>query len=240
MDIGEIKTTFRRELLNNKAGCCPNCDSKKYWKHGIDKGSQRYYCNNCNRTFTEYTGTWLAGIHKKELVGDYLKLMEQELSLDKIREALGINKKTAFDWRHKILSGLENADKEDFNTAPEPVPESENGTVVVSSLDQKFLREALEVVESNMDNTDFNIPELCSELGMSRSTLYRKLHVLTGMSPVKFTRSLRLKRAASLLKQQFGNVSVVALEVGFQNPSYFSRLFRQSYEISPSKFAKSK
>jgi len=100
----------RRENLNNKISCCPHCTSKKYHKHGIDKGSQRYYCTSCKRTFTEYTGTWLAGIHKKGLVTGYLKLMEQELSLDKIKVSLGINKKTAFDWRHKILSGLENTD----------------------------------------------------------------------------------------------------------------------------------
>lgn len=76
----------RREVLNNKIGCCPHCSGKKYRKHGIDKGSQRYYCTSCKRTFTEYTGTWLSGIQKKELVGDYLKLMEQELSLDKIKD----------------------------------------------------------------------------------------------------------------------------------------------------------
>ena len=109
----------RREVLNNKIGYCPHCNSKKYRKHGIDKGSQRYFCNDCRRTFTEYTGTWLAGIHKKELVGDYLKLMERELSLDKIRDHLGINKKTAFDWRHKILSGLENVDKGYFKGVTE-------------------------------------------------------------------------------------------------------------------------
>lgn len=97
----------RRENLDNKISSCPYCSGKKYRKHGKDKGSQRYYCNSCKRTFTEYTGTWLAGIHKKELVADYLKLMEQELSLDKIKESIGINKKTAFDWRHKVLSGLE-------------------------------------------------------------------------------------------------------------------------------------
>ncbi len=101
----------RRERLNNKIGSCPHCSSKKYRKHGKDKGSQRYYCSSCKKTFTEYTGTWLAGIHKKELVTDYLKLMEQELSLDKIKDNLCINKKTAFDWRHKILSGLENTDQ---------------------------------------------------------------------------------------------------------------------------------
>jgi transposase-like protein len=104
----------RREKLNNKIGSCPHCESKKYRKHGIDKGSQRYYCNSCKRTFTEYTGTWLSGIHKKELITNYLRLMEKELSLDKIKVQLGINKKTAFDWRHKILSGLEKADIDIF------------------------------------------------------------------------------------------------------------------------------
>jgi len=104
----------RRDKLNNKIGSCPHCNSKKYRKNGIDKGSQRYYCNSCKRTFTEYTGTWMASIHKKELLGDYLKLMEQELSLDKIRDRLKINKKTAFDWRHKVLSGLDNTDKGEF------------------------------------------------------------------------------------------------------------------------------
>jgi transposase-like protein len=104
----------RRDKLNNKIGNCPHCNSKKYRKNGIDKGSQRYYCNNCRRTFTEYTGTWMASIHKKDLLGDYLKLMEQELSLDKIKERLKINKKTAFDWRHKVLSGLDNVDMGEF------------------------------------------------------------------------------------------------------------------------------
>jgi len=104
----------RREQLDNKQGCCPHCQSNKYRKNGIDKGSQRYKCKNCGRTFTEFTGTWMSGLHKKELIGDYIKLMEQELSLDKIRVRLGINKKTAFDWRHKILSGLQQQDKTPF------------------------------------------------------------------------------------------------------------------------------
>lgn len=99
----------RRYKLDDKVGSCPHCSSKKYRRHGKDKGSQRYYCNGCKRTFTEHTGTWLAGIHKKELVSEYLKLMEQELSLDKIKNRMGINKKTAFDWRHKILSSLKTA-----------------------------------------------------------------------------------------------------------------------------------
>jgi transposase-like protein len=125
----------RRENLNNRISFCPHCTSKKYYKHGIDKGSQRYYCNTCKRTFTEYTGTWLSGIHKKELVTDYLKLMEQELSLDKIKVSLGINKKTAFDWRHKILSGLENTDKGSFKG----ITESDDTFFLQSSKGSKLL-----------------------------------------------------------------------------------------------------
>jgi len=72
-------------------------------------------CKECKRTFTEYSGTWLAGLHKKELVNDYLDLMHEQKSLDKIKEVLHINKKTAFDWRHKILSSFEDVEKQDFN-----------------------------------------------------------------------------------------------------------------------------
>ena len=57
----------------------------------------------------------MAGIHKKELINEYLELMNQDLSLDKIKKTLGINKKTAFDWRHKVLSSFEELQKEDFS-----------------------------------------------------------------------------------------------------------------------------
>lgn len=104
----------RRHILDNKLGCCPHCSHAKYVKFGVDKGSQRYKCKSCKRSFTEYTGTWMAGLQRKDKIDDYLKLMLQEKSLDKIKEALSINKKTAFDWRHKILSSLSENDKDDF------------------------------------------------------------------------------------------------------------------------------
>ena len=106
--------SLRRSRLDSKQGKCPHCGSFKYSKFGVDKGSKRYRCKECKRTFTEYTGTWLSRIHKKSLVDDYLKLMKAEMSLDNIKEELGINKKTAFDWRHKILSGVETSGKGSF------------------------------------------------------------------------------------------------------------------------------
>lgn len=107
--------SIRQDKLINKQVGCPHCNSLKYYRYGKDKGSMRFKCKECNRTFTEHTGTWLAGLHKKELVNDYLELMYQEKSLDKIKIALSINKKTAFDWRHKILSSFEDVEKKDFN-----------------------------------------------------------------------------------------------------------------------------
>jgi len=105
---------LRREKLNNKQGKCPYCGNTGYVRYGIDKGSQRYKCKSCKRTFTEYTGTWLDGIHKKYLADKYIEMMEGKTSLDKIKSRLGINKKTAFDWRHKILSSFEDSEKRRF------------------------------------------------------------------------------------------------------------------------------
>lgn len=107
--------SVRREKLINKQVGCPHCNSLKYYRYGKDKGSTRFKCKGCNRTFTEYSGTWLAGLHKKALVNDYLDLMHEQKSLDKIKSALHINKKTAFDWRHKILSSFQEVEKQDFN-----------------------------------------------------------------------------------------------------------------------------
>ena len=98
--------SFRRQQFYDKQAVCPWCKGTKYYKYGMDKGCQRFKCKECGRTFTEFTGTWLDGLHKKDHVTKYLELMLDGKSLDKMSSVLGINKKTAFDWRHKILSSL--------------------------------------------------------------------------------------------------------------------------------------
>ncbi len=103
-----------RHEFDNKGCACPHCAHPKYVRFGRDKGAQRYKCKSCHRRFTEYTGTWVAGLQRKDKIADYLKLMVKEKSLDKIVSALGINKKTAFDWRHKILASLGADDGDDF------------------------------------------------------------------------------------------------------------------------------
>lgn len=56
----------------------------------------------------------MAGLQRKDKIDNYLALMLEEKSLDKIKEAISINKETAFDWRHKILASLSENDKDNF------------------------------------------------------------------------------------------------------------------------------
>jgi transposase-like protein len=106
--------TSRCNAFINKQEVCPHCGDKHYFRYGKMRGSQRFKCKNCGRTFTEYTGTWLDGIHKKSLAEPYMSLMIEHYSLDKIVKQLNINKKTAFDWRHKILSSYEQDSGKEF------------------------------------------------------------------------------------------------------------------------------
>jgi len=109
--------------------------------------------------------------------------------------------------------------------------------IVITSTDEKFLKKVMDIIEQQMCDEDFDVRKLCREIGMSRSTLFRKLDALTNQSPVDFIRTLRLKRAAIMLREKYGNISEVALEVGFSNPSYFAKMFKKTFSISPSKYA---
>ena len=104
----------RLSSLLEKQGRCPHCGGCHYYRFGKDKGAQRFMCKDCGRTFTEYTGTWQEGLHKKGLVKPYMRLMVEQKSLDKISSILHINKATAFTWRHKILGSLRQDEGKSF------------------------------------------------------------------------------------------------------------------------------
>ena len=106
--------------------------------------------------------------------------------------------------------------------------------IVITSLDEKLIEKAIKYVEDNMSRTELSVEELSRELGMSRVHLYKKLLQITGKTPVEFIRVIRLKRAAQLLRESQLHVSEVAFEVGFNNPKYFSRYFKDEFGVLPS------
>ncbi|HAM98724.1 MAG TPA: hybrid sensor histidine kinase/response regulator [Marinilabiliales bacterium] len=107
----------------------------------------------------------------------------------------------------------------------------------ISSLDEKLIESAIKCVEENMDNPDFSVEMLSHEMSMSRVHLYKKLLSITGKTPIEFIRIIRLKRAAQLLGKSQLSVSEIAYQVGFNNPKYFSRYFKEEFGLLPSVYA---
>jgi len=110
--------------------------------------------------------------------------------------------------------------------------------ISVTSADEKFLNKAIGIIEENLDDCDFDVTAMTDHIGMSRMQLFRKLKALTNQTPSEFIRTIRLKRAASLIKQKFGNVAEITYEVGFNNLSYFAKCFKELYGKSPSEYSK--
>ncbi|NIQ67868.1 MAG: response regulator [Candidatus Aminicenantes bacterium] len=108
--------------------------------------------------------------------------------------------------------------------------------IAVSSVDQEFMQELKAAIEKNMSDEEFGVDELAKALYMSRPTLNRKIRALTGESTNQFIQSYRLKRAAQLLKANFGNVTDVAFEVGFSTSAYFTRCFKEKFHQLPHTF----
>lgn len=109
--------------------------------------------------------------------------------------------------------------------------------LTITSVDEKFLKQAMEIIERQMDNPDFSVDEFSKEMFMSRVTLYRKINSLTGKSPLDFIRSIRLKRAAQLLDKSGISIAEIAYQVGFNNPKVFSKLFKDEFGVTPSVYA---
>lgn len=110
----------------------------------------------------------------------------------------------------------------------------------ITSLDEQLIQKAIAAVEEKIAEPDFTVEDLSRELAMSRVHLYKKLHALTGKSPLEFIRTIRLQRAAQLLEESQLTVSEVAYKVGFNNPKYFARYFREQYNVLPSAYASGK
>ncbi len=110
--------------------------------------------------------------------------------------------------------------------------------VEVTSMDEKFVKKAVEFVEKNIGNPDFLVEDLCREMGISRVYFYKKILSLTDKTPSEFIRFIRLKRASTLLEKSQLFVNEVAYQVGFNDVKYFRKYFKEEFGLSPSDFKK--
>lgn len=108
----------------------------------------------------------------------------------------------------------------------------------ITSVDEHFVQQATATVEAHLTEPEFSVETLAETLAMSRVHLYKRLLAITGSTPLEFMRNIRLRHAARLLKEGQFNVSEVAYKVGFNNPRYFSKYFKEMFGVMPSEYKK--
>ena len=104
------------------------------------------------------------------------------------------------------------------------------------SLNDAWLQQAIDYVDKNIADEHYSVEQLSNDLCMSRMTLYRKIQSATGQKPTEFIRTIRLRRAAELLREGRLTITEISYATGFSSVSYFSRCFRTMYGVAPTQF----
>ena len=120
----------------------------------------------------------------------------------------------------------------------QPIKEIPISEVAVEKSEDLFLVKCIETIETEIADPRFDVLQLCRKIGVSRSQLYRRILALTGLMPIQFIRSIRLKHAASFLAQD-GTLPVneVMYRVGYTNLSHFAKIFHEEFGLYPKEFA---
>ena len=100
-----------------------------------------------------------------------------------------------------------------------------------------LMERIMKSINKNISNPDFNVEELTEDVGISRAQLHRKMKEITGISTGEFIRNLRLKQAARLIREGQINITQVAYNIGFNNQTHFSTVFKRHFGMSPSEYA---
>ena len=122
-------------------------------------------------------------------------------------------------------------------TAEEQAPQ-EQLTEESPTLTDEWLQQAIDNVEKHIADEHYGVEQLSADMCMSRMTLYRKIPSATGQKPTEFIRTIRLRRAAELLRENRLTITEISYATGFSSVSYFSRCFRNMYGVAPTQFMK--
>ncbi|WP_209405740.1 nickel-binding protein [Pseudozobellia sp. WGM2] len=109
---------------------------------------------------------------------------------------------------------------------------------IVNATDFSFCEKLFKILNSEFNNSSFKSDDLGQLLGLSKAQTYRKIKSLTGMSPNTLIREMRLRRSLEALKKNGKTIAEIAYDLGFNSPTYFTRVFRKRYDILPTQFLK--
>jgi DNA-binding response OmpR family regulator/anti-sigma regulatory factor (Ser/Thr protein kinase) len=102
--------------------------------------------------------------------------------------------------------------------------------------DEVFISKTMMYIEENYENSEMNVEDIALNLGMSRSSFFKKLKSLTGIAPVDFVREFRIQRALQMMDAGETNISQISFSVGINDARYFSKCFKQKFGINPSEY----
>ena len=106
----------------------------------------------------------------------------------------------------------------------------------ITSFDEVFIQRVIQVVESKLQEQDFKIEDLADTMKMGRTVFYRRVKSILGVTPIDLVKDMRVKRAIQLLDSGNYNISQVAYMSGFSSPQYFSRVFKELKNCTPSEY----
>ena len=112
--------------------------------------------------------------------------------------------------------------------------------IATNKLDQQFIEQATQVVETHLENPEFSVELFSREMGVGRTVLFQKIKGITGSTPNNFIMNMRLKKATYfLLNAPEMNISDIAYRLGFGNPQYFNKCFKELFGVAPTQYRKS-
>lgn len=142
--------------------------------------------------------------------------------------ALGLKKTMYLDSETKVLSDKERMSSkiktEDFN--------------LMKNEDFIFLHRLFDILETKIDQPNFKSEDFNKILGLSKSQTYRKIKILTGIAPNQLIQEFRLRKSLKYLRHNSNAVSEIAYNLGFNSPTYFAKIFRKRFNITPTRFIK--
>ncbi len=168
--------------------------------------------------------------HKKELLLRIRNLLELRRQL---QQYYRLSLETSLSELHPFLP-----------ESPTPTPGSIISTAadegskspsipLANSLENAFVIKVRKTIEAHLDGTDFDVEKLCRSLAMSHSQVHRKLSALTGLSATHFMRYVRLVKAKEMITSSGYSIAAIAMDCGFNDPAYFSRVFKQEFGVTP-------
>lgn len=115
---------------------------------------------------------------------------------------------------------------------------TEASVAVSSGTDNVFVKKMMDLIETHISDSEYGQEQLAQDLLLSRSTLYRKIKLMTGMAPLDFIRNVKMKKACVMLSQHELSISEIAYSLGFSNPKYFTKCFKEEMGQTPSEYQK--